>query len=216
MRFSISLPVLLGVSLVTQSALGAETVRPYLAADVGASFVDLSDAEDSLDELAAVAEAQGAETSKSIDDRDIGFFVGVGLRLTDFVSVEMNYYNLGEFRAEMTATGGGTTRTRSDKLDFSGFGPRVIGHLPVADRWTVDLAAGVARISTERDTDRIDGTSNREKSTDTVFNVGIGGRYNITNNWAVRGMFTHFNNVGDSSTGRDDVQIVTVGGVYTF
>ena len=74
----------------------------------------------------------------------------------------------------------------------------------------------MARISTERDTDRIDGTSNREKSTDTVFNVGIGGRYNITNNWAVRGMFTHFNNVGDSSTGRDDVQIVTVGGVYTF
>ena len=216
MRFSISLPVLLGLFLVTQSAFGTETVRPYLSADVGASFVDLSDAESDLEALAAEQESQGRDTSKSIDDRDVGFFIGVGVRLTPYVSVEMNYYDFGEFDAELTVTDGDTSVTRTDELEFSGFGPRIIGHLPVADRWTIDLAAGVARISTERNIDRFDGTSSREKSTDTVLNVGFGGQYHVTDNWAVRGMFTHFNNVGDSSTGRDDVQIVTLGGVYTF
>ena len=216
MRFSIGIPVLLGLILMAQSAAGTENIRPYVSADVGASFVDLSNAEDDLDDIAAEQEEEGRDTSTSINDRDIGFFIGVGLRVTAHVSVEMNYFDLGEFDAELTVTDGNTSAAQTEKVGFSGFGPRIIGHFPVADRWTVDLAAGVARISTERDTDRIDGTSNREKSTDTVFNVGIGGRYNITNNWAVRGMFTHFNNVGDSSTGRDDVQIVTVGGVYTF
>ncbi|WP_290651179.1 porin family protein, partial [Aquisalimonas sp.] len=211
---STALPLFLALTLATSNALATEAPRPYLAADAGLAFVDRDDTKSRLDDLESHAREMGAQTSKDIDGRSFAFSLGAGLRVTRYLSAELNYYNLGEFDAELTVSTDDETSQLNIEVDFSGFGTRVIGHLPVAQYLTLDASAGVGRITTERNIDSLDGTSGREKSTDTVYNLGIGAQYHIHRHWAIRGQLTRFFNVGDGSIRRDQVDVATLGGVY--
>lgn len=202
-----------GLAITTQGAHAFTDSGPYIAGGLGASLVNLEDAED---DIRAAVPPNATRSSVESDDGSPALSLGAGFRFTEYVSAEVNYYNAGEFEVNGEASGGGSTETRTDKISFDGFGARVIGHIPLHRQWTIDVSAGVAHMDAEREIDQFQPGSERRTSSVTIPTFGIGTQFHVNRYWSIRGMFTHFNEVRDGSTTEGDVNMVTAGAAYRF
>ncbi len=199
-----------GLFLVTAEAIAADRPHYYLGADLGYSFVDLDDAERDLRAI-----ADGTELRVSSDDDSFAFMLSAGAAITRHLALEFNYFDLGEHEARLRS---GDATVRTDTMETSGYGARLIATLPVAERWQLDFSAGLAYLKTRRDVDAVtEEDSRRETENQGVPNVGVSGRYHVTRDWSIRGSLMHFSNVGDSdTTGEGDIQLATLGLLYRF
>ena len=205
MRQVMALLVLLVVTIPLTALSANHEIRPYIAIDGGIGHIDIGD---TVDEIAALVDGS-ASTSK--DETSGVYIIGAGIRLAPHLSLEANYYDLGEYEASVTAEGG----TITDTIAFTGYGVRLFAHWVITPRWSFDAALGVARMRAERTTSSPDDRETT-KSRDDTLTLGIGTQYHISDHWTLRTNLLHMNEIGDSSTGRDSVNAASVGAMLRF
>ncbi|SEO98229.1 outer membrane protein [Aquisalimonas asiatica] len=210
-------PLLVILPLGQAAALTTDDVRPYFVADAGMGYVDLGDAERDLDRIADDDDISGSTSTKNTS---FAYILGIGWHIGPYVAIELNYFDLGEYDATFSADNNDALES---VIDFSGFGARGIARWPLTESWSVDVGLGAAQMDTRLRREFKPGSSSsnggaveRYSSTDVVMNASLGTQYRLSREWSLRAQYLYFNDVGDSSTGRDDIQVLTVGAQFFF
>jgi OOP family OmpA-OmpF porin len=143
----------------------------------------------------------------SCDDTDMSWKILGGYRVNRNFAAELGYIDFGSVKASGP---GGTLTAELHAFDLVG-----VGILPVTDRFslygkigayhgTVDASARVSTFS----------ASASEDSTDLTF--GFGASFDITRQFGVRAEWQRYNDVGGSDTGKDDIDVLSVGALIRF
>ena len=143
----------------------------------------------------------------SCDDKDFGWRLYGGYQFHRHIAVEAGYFNLG--KASAAGTVGGAPFSADAKV--KGWEILGLGILPVTDAVSVFAKLGVAfsRVSVTGP-----GGSLSDDSTD--FTFGVGGQYQFTRNLAARLEWQRYDGVGGGATGKDDVDLFTLGVLFKF
>jgi OmpA-OmpF porin, OOP family len=200
------------------SAVHAQDQGWYMGIGVGQSKapdVNCSDLDGSLGFPTAGASCSAEDTSTATK-------LFAGYQFNRYVAVEAGYVNLGKFTfsANKPTNPFGFTADVSDKA--SGFGIDAVGTWPITPefgllgriglfRWTLDASATL--------TTQFAGGANgsaSEKATGIDVAFGVGAKYDFSENLGLRAEFQRFKNVGNDTTGKEDVDLISASFVYRF
>jgi OOP family OmpA-OmpF porin len=145
-----------------------------------------------------------AGTGISCDDKDTAWKIFGGYQFNRNFALELGYTDLGEV-------------TISDPFDrisieVNAFELVGIGMFPVADRFSVYGKAGLYRAETEL-TSTIPGLASKETNNDLTFGFGV--RFDI-GRFAVRAEWQRYSDVGGGDIGEDDIDVISIGGLFKF
>ncbi|HYC45017.1 MAG TPA: outer membrane beta-barrel protein [Burkholderiales bacterium] len=143
----------------------------------------------------------------SCDDKDIGWRVFAGWRFHPNFALETGFFHLGE----ASASGFGIT------ADAKVRGWELVGvaSIPVWQQLSLFAKAGYARSRVS-----VNGfgaglaVSARENSND--FTYGVGAEYAVARNLGARLEWQRYDGVGGSTTGKDDIDLLSLGVLYRF
>ncbi|MDA9861988.1 porin family protein [Candidatus Pelagibacter sp.] len=125
-------------------------------------------------------------TYTDYDDKDHGFTIFVGYDVNERFAVEVGYNDLGETEATISDSGGLTADHDTQVLTLAG----LIKSDPIAEKATIFVKAGLARIKDEED---ISGASTSSSSrTDTNPFFGFGVDFEMSNGLIVRGLYENY------------------------
>jgi OOP family OmpA-OmpF porin len=142
----------------------------------------------------------GGITGCSSDNKDTAWRMYGGMQILDLLAVEMGYRDLGE--GKLDYTGG------SDKVKGKGVDMTAIGTLSVTDTITVMGRGGLMRWAVDTDSDSATGISPL---------YGIGAKFSLTKEVALRADWERLKNLGDyNTTGKSDVNTWTLGAMFSF
>lgn len=145
----------------------------------------------------------------SCDDRSSAYGVFLGYQVNKYLGVEVGYTDLGEFKA----SGSGTNLTNKVQgVELLG-----VGTIPINPQ--LDVYGKVGVLSWE-DKQSCTGTScvfGSQKETGTDLTYALGAQINFTKNVAGRVQYQRYQDVGeDATTGKSDVDVMSVGIVFKF
>lgn len=155
------------------------------------------------------------------DDSDTTWKVYGGYQFSPYLGVEGGYAHLGEYKATLSGNylgnalrGHGTVKAHAVFAD-------AVGHIPFMDnRLSLFGKAGLAYTKTELDASaNVAGfsSSTDENHYKFVPKLGVGIRYNLTEQFGVRAEYERYFGVGDEdTTGKSDVDAWSVGLVLHF
>jgi OmpA-OmpF porin, OOP family len=129
-----------------------------------------------------------------------------GYQLSRNFALELGYADLGQAKATLSGSGSATIGTK-------GFELTGIGMLPLGDRFSLLARAGLFHWNV----DAKDGTgligSATASGTDLTF--GFGAKFDFTKDFAIRGEWQRYKDVGDSNTtGQGDIDFIGASLVY--
>ena len=151
------------------------------------------------------------------DDTDTGWKLFGGYQFNKYLGAELGYVDLGRATARGTLLGVAVSATAKAKgWEFLG-----VGTLPIADkfsaygkaglfRWDLDVSAtgvvpGFAPVA----------VSTSDKGTDFTFGIGL--KYDFTKSIGARVEWQRYKDIGnDATTGKSDVDLLSVGVVFKF
>jgi OmpA-OmpF porin, OOP family len=200
----------------------------YFGITGGGSTYDTDGSRQDRDEavafpLADALEAEGIDVlgiASSLDDSDIGWGVQVGYRFNRYIAAEVGYVDLGEalYEAILTIDDGVEIFPVevSSRVVSSGPTAAILGMLPVGERFDVHAKAGMyfgdtrfrARV---RDVEFDENVVHEEVhgGEGEVF-LGVGGAWNISDNYSLRFEYQRFLDVGDDETAETDVDLISL------
>jgi len=129
-----------------------------------------------------------------------------GYQLSKNFALELAYADLGQAKA--TFSGFGSTTIGTKGFEFTG-----IGMLPVGERFSVLAKAGMFnwKVDAKDGTGLVGSTS--ASGTDLTFGFGL--KFDFTKDFAVRGEWQRYKDVGDmNTTGQGDVDFIGISFVY--
>lgn len=140
----------------------------------------------------------------SCDDKDTGWKAFAGYRFHRNVAVEAGYFDLGRASA---AGGGVFAEAKVRGWELAG-----LAIFPVVDRLDVYARLGMARsrVSVSATT----GFGVSDNSTDVTY--GLGAQYSLARNLGVRAEWQRYDSVGGDNTGKDDIDLFSVGVLFKF
>lgn len=112
------------------------------------------------------------------DDTDVAWKLLGGYRFNRYVGVEASYINWGEVTASISTGAQVAAKQHS-------YGLAAVGTLPLGTGFELFGKAGL--VQTEQETRRIFPSPSAVDRDETEFHYGVGARYELTRNWAVRG-----------------------------
>ncbi|OYU41511.1 MAG: flagellar motor protein MotB, partial [Burkholderiales bacterium PBB4] len=148
-------------------------------------------------------------------DRDNGYKLFGGYRLNPNFAVEAGYFDLGHFGFDATTLPPGTLK---GNITLRGVNVDLVGSLPITPKLSVFGRIG-ANYAEARDT--FTGGGNvvvlhpSPSTFDTLPKVGLGVQYAVSDSLAVRAEMERYR-INDAIGNRGDVDLVSVGLVYTF
>jgi len=139
----------------------------------------------------------------SCDDKDTGWKAFAGYRFHPNVAVEAGYFDLGR----ASAGGGGVFA----EAKVRGWELTGLAIFPVVDRFDVYARLGVSRSRVS-----ISGTggSVSDNSTDVTF--GLGAQYSLARNLGIRAEWQRYDGIGGDNTGKDDLDLFSIGVLFKF
>jgi len=144
----------------------------------------------------------------SFDDTDTAWKVYGGYQFHRNVGVEFGYINLGTFKG----SGGGL----SDNWKANGINVSAVGTWPLANEFSLLGKLGFTRWSVD-DKFSVGAASGSAKENGIDLSLGIGAQYAFAKQWAVRAEYEVFKNVGkEATTGKSDIDVLSIGAVYKF
>lgn len=183
----------------------------YVGGNVGSTRADFNN-----DSINRTLTNQGLTVnSTTTDNRDAGYKLFGGYKLTPNFAVEGGYFDLGRFgyRTATTPTGtfSGDTRVKGLNLDL-------VGMLPLLDRLSAFGRVGAAYSQSKANFTSSGAvpvnTASRNRN-DTNLKVGLGLQYAITDALAVRGEVERYR-ISDPIRNRGNVNMASIGLVYSF
>ena len=130
------------------------------------------------------------------EDSDTSWKVYGGYRISDLITLQGGYVNLGELKS-------GTTTSET-----KGFSGSALASYPVNDQITVFGKAGFFKWTTE--------TSQGKEMDDIDPLLGVGADYQINDNMSIRGEWENYKSIATSATGESsDIQMLSVGMTFS-
>jgi OOP family OmpA-OmpF porin len=170
-------------------------------------------------QLATDLSIHGITGTGSIDNSDLGFKLFGGYRLNDTFAVEAGYVNLGKFSLNGSYTRPLPAGTFTGDLKSHGLNVDLVGSVGMGDQLSAYGRFGAAYLNTKASasasTASFVGYSNATKD-QIVADLGIGFQMDFTKGFAARLEWQHFFQVGDSTTGRTDIDLFTLGLIRKF
>jgi OOP family OmpA-OmpF porin len=159
---------------------------------------------------------QGIAGSSTIDHHDTSMGLQLGYRLTPNFAVEGGYTDLGRYDFNSSVAAPADTLNGNWKAhawSLSG-----VGTLPLADRWSAFGRLGVTRTDATFNASSQTGANapNGTSHTGTGLVFGGGANYDISRQWYGRAEIDHYTDVGDSNSGKGDVDVLSLGVGYKF
>jgi OmpA-OmpF porin, OOP family len=200
-----------GALALTATAHAADDAGLYGGINLGRSHLDLSGG--NIDSRLA---GQGVTASSTAEQRDTAWSLVGGYRFNHHWATEASYVDLGRFGYKSTATAPAAGNITGD-YRFSGYGLSGVGILPLQSGFSIYAKAGLLLARTEIDASASGGlpaTSASNRSTNGTYGLGVS--YDITKSIAARAEWNRYARVGDSNTGRSDIDMVSMGLAYKF
>lgn len=192
--------VLVGLALASGTvSLAFAQSGVYLGASIGQSMFS-----DSCKDEADVV-------LSSCDDKDTGFKVFGGYMFNPNFGVEFGYVNLGEVAASGTFLGTPFTAA----IETTGFTAHAVGALPLNEQFSLLGKLGLIRWDADAGVSA-GGVSGSVSEDGTDFALALGAQYNISRSVGVRAEWDFYKDLGNNETGEDDVQLLSVGIVFSF
>lgn len=166
-----------------------------------------------------------------LDDTISAWGAQVGYRFGKYFAAEVGYANLGEasyrlpINVQVTATDLASGASASDVFPaeratvFTSAGPTIsaIGMFPIGQRFDLQARAGIYLADTRvtnrvRDVEFAENVSHRRvDASQTELLAGIGGTWNINENFSLRAEYQKFFDVGDDEkTGESDIDVINL------
>jgi len=184
----------------------------YLYGALGSSRIENNQGQ--LDSILTGAGATGL--SSSLDKTDTGYKLQAGYMFNRTFGVEGGWVDLGKFRYSAAYAGG----SLNSDISVSGFNVAAIAAWPVMDRLSVFGKAGALYAETKASANGAGpggAATLAAKDKTWVGDLGVGVSYDLSQNLAVRAEYERFFDVGNASTtGKSDVDLVSVGLKYSF
>ena len=152
--------------------------------------------------------------SCSVDDSKTGFKLFGGAQFNDYLAAEASLVYLGNFEgsADGTITVTNPTATYPTHLHFrneaSGISGDMVGSLPITNEFFLMGRVGVFLWSV---TDIFDDVTNGVS-----LDYGAGVEYDFTRNVGLRAEYVKYQDVGDSNTGKTDIDFTSLSLIYRF
>jgi len=138
------------------------------------------------------------------DDTDTTWKLFGGYQFNRNLAAELGYSDFGKVKA--------SAGTLTDEVKATAWELVGIGALPVADRFSVYGKLGLYHAETKETTNFV----GNFKDTNNDLTFGFGARYDFTQNVGVRAEWQRYKDVGGSSVGKDDFDVISVGVVWRF
>jgi OOP family OmpA-OmpF porin len=138
------------------------------------------------------------------NDSDTAWRILGGYRVNPNVSVELGYQDLGKVRATGFGVNGEVTANVWELV--------AVGTLPLRNRFSLYGKIGGYRGDTELRSNA--GFSGSDTNTDLTF--GIGARYDLSPQVALRAEYQTYQSVGGDTVGTSDFDVISVGALFNF
>lgn len=228
-----------GIALASASILAfsaaahAQSSPWYVVGGIGqgkakfnnSDYPGAAEAEASLeDDLGLASGTLAGALTRSVDDTDTTWNIGVGYRINRNFAVELGYANLGEYNVSYrTSLAGGV----SDSTDYevSAWKLAAVGMLPLAHGFSIIGKLGFARTEAQAEfrftASGIDESDRAKEARNGVF-WGVGAQYDFNAKVGVRAEYENYGKVGEKFTdagnepGEAKISTFNVNLVYSF
>ena len=163
----------------------------------------------------ALAE-QNISSSTSLDSNDTAYSLNIGYKFNPYFALEGGYTDLGKYGFSSNVTSPvATTVNGNYKVD--GVNLSAVGIIPLNNGFSLYGKAGIFRANTKLDVSS-SGTSGVSSTSDHSTNAtyGLGASYAFNKDWTAKLEWNRFHDVGETSTGKDNIDLYTVGVAYNF
>jgi OmpA-OmpF porin, OOP family len=218
-----SLCLSLGLLLALCGPAVAQDEGPYLGLGAGQSKVKDPG---SCSDVAAGLFSPGY--SCSITDTDTGWKVFGGYQATRNVAIEASYLDLGASKLSVSGIATipplpATPVTVSGKISATGFSVDMILSAPITEAFSLSARAGLfawtlktSLTATASNGVSTASASQSDSTSGNSFDFGVGARYDFNRNVGVRVEFQRFASVGDDTTGKSDIDLISASLIYAF
>jgi len=200
----------LGASVIAAPA----SAQWYAGGNAGRSQIQYNGGQ-----LATDLSIHGITGTGSINNSDLGFKLFGGYQLNDTFAVEAGYVNLGKFGLTGSYSRPLPAGTFTGDLKSQGVNVDLVGSVGMGDQLSVYGRIGGAYLNTKASaaasTASFVGYSNATKD-QIVADLGVGFQFEVSKGFAARLEWQHFFQVGDSTTGRTDIDLFSLGLVRKF
>jgi OmpA-OmpF porin, OOP family len=138
------------------------------------------------------------------NDSDIAWRILGGYSINPNFSVELGYQDLGKVRATGFGVNGEVTANVWELV--------AVGTLPLRNRFSVYGKLGGYRGDTKLTSNT--GFSGTDTNTDVTF--GVGARYDLSRQIALRAEYQSYQSVGGDTVGTSDFDVISVGALFNF
>jgi OOP family OmpA-OmpF porin len=155
-------------------------------------------------------------------DSDTAWKIFGGYQFTPYLGLEVGYNDFGRISSDASVVFGGSTFAGNAKIEATAFELTGIGSLPLGHQFSLYGKLGVYYAETKSSADIRQTTapfasgSASASDNNTNLTFGFGARYDIMRNIAVRAEWQRFSKVGSDSTGKGDIDVLAIGGLYRF
>jgi len=160
---------------------------------------------------------QGISSSSNLDKHDTTMGFQLGYRLHPNFAVEGGYTDLGKYGFS-SATSAPAVDSLNGNWKAHAWSLSGLGIMPLADKWSAFGRLGVTRTTASfgpmSQTGAVATGNTSHDGTGLVF--GAGANYDFSRNWFGRAEIDRYTNVGDSSTGKGNVDVLSVGAGLKF
>lgn len=162
------------------------------------------------------------------NDTSTGWKLFAGYQFNRNLALEGGYVDLGNFKISASGNFAGPplppgpgTASGSDKA--SGFNLDAVGTLPISEEfgligriglfaWTLDASATASQTNAVPTLS----VTNSDKPSGTSLDYGVGVKYDFNGVAGVRAEYQRFKNIGNDTTGKSDIDLISVSLLYRF
>ena len=159
--------------------------------------------------------ANAGVTLSNCNDTDTAWKIFGGHQFSPNFAWEVGYNDFGRVSSDAVATIGGSTFAGNAKVEATAWELSGIGSLPLASQFSLYGKLGAYYAKTESSTN-LPGVSTSATNHNSNFTFGLGARYDVTRNIALRAEWQRFPKVGADTTGKSDIDVLAIGGLYRF
>src|SRR5712671_900867 len=195
----------------------SKTILATVGFAAAAAFAGAALAQDKTQETGAYAglsigQAKGKDSCSafagsgiSCDDKDTAWKIFGGYQFMRYLGAEVAYTDLGKMKGSAP---GLSFETKANAWELVAVGSYPIGTSGFAPYVKAGFYRGEAKLSSNV------GVSAKETNND--WTAGLGVRYDIVRNFAVRAEWQRYNSVGGGDAGKSDVDVLSIGALYKF
>jgi OOP family OmpA-OmpF porin len=161
-------------------------------------------------------------TLSNCKDTDTAWKIFGGYQFNPYLAVELGYNDFGRISSDATVSMAGSTFAGNAKIEATAFELTGVGSLPLGQQFSLYGKLGVYYAETKssanvtRTTPPFASGSSSASDNNSNLTFGFGARYDLTKNIGLRAEWQRFSKVGGDSTGKGDIDVLAIGGLYRF